>query len=126
MLFRSGLLRKEPLLVVMFGIFILTLLGLPPFPSFFGKWELIMQLSGAGQTTWVIAILAGSFLEAVYLFKWFGYVLKGESNRPIINIKPEQIIAPVVFATIALMGGYYAGDFIGENNLINFSFNSGY
>ena len=115
-----GVLRKEPLLVVMFGIFILTLLGLPPFPSFFGKWELIMQLSGAGQTTWVIAILAGSFLEAVYLFKWFGYVLKGESEQPIINIRPEQIIAPVVFATIALIGGYYAGDFIGKNNLINF------
>ncbi len=116
-----GLLRKEPLLVVMFGIFVLALLGFPPFPSFFGKWELIMQLSGAGQTTWIIAILAGSFLEAIYLFKWFGYVLKGEQKETLpFIIKPEQIIPPVVFATIAIMGGYYASIFMGEHNMINY------
>ncbi len=116
-----SLLRKEPLLVVMFGVFVLALLGFPPFPSFFGKWELIMQLSGAGQNIWVAAILTGSFLEAVYLFKWFGYVLKGEREEMLpLVIKPEQIIPPVVFATIAVMGGYYASIFMGEHNMINY------
>ncbi len=112
-----GLLRKEPLLVVLFGIFALTLLGMPPFPSFFGKWELIMKLAAGGQKLWIAAILIGSFFEAVYLFKWFGYVLKGENEGSLVlQIKPEQIIAPVVFATVAVMGGYFAGDILGETS----------
>jgi len=112
-----SLLRREPLLVVLFGVFILTLLGMPPFPSFFGKWELIMKLAAGGQTTWILAILIGSFLEAVYLFKWFGYVLKGENEGlPVLQIKPEKIISPVVFATVSVMAGYYAGSLLGETN----------
>jgi formate hydrogenlyase subunit 3/multisubunit Na+/H+ antiporter MnhD subunit len=112
-----SLLRKEPLLVVLFGVFALTLLGMPPFPSFFGKWELVMKLAASGKVLWIAGILIGSFFEAVYLFKWFGFVLKGErEDSLILQIKPEQIIAPVVFATIAVMAGYYAGNLLGETN----------
>lgn len=75
-----GILHNKPILLVLFGTFIFALIGFPPFPSFFAKWELIMQLSANAGYTWVVVILLGSFLEGVYLFRWLGYAIK---------IKPE-------------------------------------
>ena len=54
-------------------IFILALLGLPPFPAFGAKWTVI-QMLGAADKYWILAtILVGSLLEGVYLFRWIGF-----------------------------------------------------
>ena len=58
-------LRKKPFLLVLFGTFVFTLIGFPPFPSFFGKWELIMVLAAKSNMIWVVAILIGSFFEGI-------------------------------------------------------------
>jgi len=113
--------RKNPILVVLFGSFVFMLLGFPPFPSFFGKWELIMQLGNSGHFFWITAILIGSFLEGIYLFKWFGYVLKLENESlPKLDIKLNKIIPPVVFAVIAYVLGYYTGTFVDAAKGINY------
>ena len=115
-------LRKHPLTVVMFAIFIFTLLGLPPFPSFFGKWQLIMALSGAQQLQWVVVILLGSFLEAAYLFRWFGYVLKEDlsENTSVVFNHVEKFLGPIVFALLSLLGGYYAALWLNESMLVGY------
>ncbi len=66
----------RPLLGVSFGICIAALVGLPPFPGFWAKWELTLQLAGAGQYGWIAVVLLGSLLEAAYLFRWFGHALR--------------------------------------------------
>ncbi|MFO7939881.1 MAG: proton-conducting transporter membrane subunit [Bacteroidales bacterium] len=113
-------LRKHPLTVVLFALFIFTLLGLPPFPSFFGKWQLIMELSGAQQLQWVVVILLGSFFEAAYLFRWFGYVLKEDlSEKTPAGFKHvEKFIGPIVFGLLSLLGGYYAALWLNESMLV--------
>lgn len=64
--------RNRPLILLLAVIFILALLGLPPFPAFGVKWTVI-QMLGAGGKYWILAtILVGSLLEGVYLFRWFG------------------------------------------------------
>ena len=116
-----AVLRKNPVLLVLFGVFILTLLGFPPFPSFYGKWELVMQLSTQGQIAWIIAILIGSFLEAVYLFRWFGYALKEEQKEEHhIQVSVSMLIAPVVFGILAFVIGYYASNSFGSSFGINY------
>ncbi len=110
-------LRKQPITIALFAIFIFTLLGLPPFPSFFGKWQLVMELAGAQQIQWIVVILLGSFFEAAYLFRWFGYVLKGdlseETDHGFSHL--EKLLSPIVFGLLALIGGYYAAEWINDS-----------
>jgi formate hydrogenlyase subunit 3/multisubunit Na+/H+ antiporter MnhD subunit len=65
---------------LVFGISLLALAGLPPFPGFWAKWSMITRLlpdlfPGAGLIAG--AILLGSLFEAAYLLRWFGSVLSG-------------------------------------------------
>ncbi|MGM0497047.1 MAG: proton-conducting transporter membrane subunit [Bacteroidota bacterium] len=104
-----SIIRKKPFLLAIFGTFIFALIGFPPFPSFFAKWELVMQLSANAGYTWIGIILLGSFLEGVYLFRWLGYAIKLDNqNLPSFNISLKKII-PVFFVGIALyVFGYFA------------------
>lgn len=116
-----SVLRHNKLLLVSFGIFIFALVGLPPFPSFFGKWELIMNLSGSHNFIWVAAILIGSFLEAVYMFRWLGYAIKLElpsEIKPVIKL--NKIIPVILFAASVMTAGYFTGMNHEYGKLINY------
>ena len=97
-----SILRSKPFMLFLMGTFIFALLGLPPFPSFFGKWKLIMHLADNGMLPWVIGILIGSILEAIYLLRWFGYTTKlniTEENNMTFSIHK---LIPILFSGLAL------------------------
>ncbi len=103
-----SILRQKPFLLVLFGTFIFTLIGFPPFPSFFGKWELIMGLSASHQYYFIAFILIGSFFEGIYLFRWLGYSIKLDYKQfPEIKIKWNKLFPIVVFAILVYAAGYY-------------------
>jgi len=70
-------LGRRPAYLVPLGLFVLSLLGVPPFLGFWGKWELVMALGAEG--LWIVLglVLAGSLLEAAYLLRWFGHAASG-------------------------------------------------
>ncbi|MBB6481766.1 proton-conducting transporter membrane subunit, partial [Spirochaeta isovalerica] len=104
-----AVLRKKPLLFVMFGFALFALTGLPPFPSFFAKWELIMKLGTNGMFVWSALILIASFFEAVYLFRWFGLALKEENEDMEVFKTPLYKWLPAgIFSILLLAAGYYA------------------
>ncbi len=104
-----GILRKKPVLLFFMGTFIFALLGLPPFPSFFAKWTLVLTLSAAGMNLWVALILAGSLIEAIYLFRWFGYTLKLEKADGMELSMPFYRTFPVwFFGILVYFLGYVA------------------
>lgn len=117
-----SIIRKNKMFLFLFGIFIFTLIGFPPFPSFYGKWELIMQLAGNQQFFWLGLILLGSLLEGVYLFRWFGYAMKLEipddipehDNKPTacqanhLTSNWKQAIPLLLFGAGTLVTGYFA------------------
>ncbi|MBW6514137.1 MAG: NADH-quinone oxidoreductase subunit F [Candidatus Syntrophosphaera sp.] len=98
--------RQNKTLLVSFGIFIIALSGLPPFPSFFGKWFLVSSLAQSSQPYWLAAVLLGSLFEAVYLFRWLGLVVKGKSAE-----EPKQSVHQYLALTGAVgflvMGTFY-------------------
>jgi len=97
----SGI-KKHPVLIFLTGLFIFALLGLPPFPSFFAKWALIMSLSGV-YSGWIItAILTGSLLEAAYLFRWFGFAVKGDMHKE-YSFSKSGYIVPFLTAILILL-----------------------
>ncbi|MEA1873852.1 MAG: proton-conducting transporter membrane subunit [Bacteroidota bacterium] len=114
-------LRKKPILMVLFGTFIFALLGFPPFPGFFGKWELIMQLATAEKYAWMTLILAGSFIEGIYLLRWFSNALKLDNvELPNFKISLNKIIPITIFGLALYAFGYLVGTFTEAANAINY------
>lgn len=103
-------LLRNPLMVFAFATFVAMLSGLPPFPGFYAKWELVHGLMGAGKTGLVMLILFGALLEAGYLFRWFGYMMKRTPDAA-----PEtQPIRGVLVVLVAALAGWGAAYIWGE------------
>lgn len=110
-----AVLRKQPVLLFVFGVFVFALIGFPPFPSFYGKWLLVMELSGSSGFIWPGMILLGSMFEAVYLFRWLGYALKSEPETDkkcdtgIEKLIPVGVFALILLALGAISNLYFPG-----------------
>ena len=73
-----SVLAGKPGLLILFTVLITALVGLPPFPGFWAKWQLILVIASHAQSSWsgylwIALILIASLLEAAYLFRWFSY-----------------------------------------------------
>lgn len=112
-------LRGHPVLVFAFVTFIALLVGLPPFPGFYAKWELAHALAANGQLWLLGLILFGALLEAAYLFRWFGYVLKRE--QPQAGLLPQSIKEDVALSAVvvAWLLAYLWGELSGQSNLLH-------
>jgi len=115
-----SVLRKQPLLLFAFGVFIFSLIGFPPFPSFYGKWQLVMDLAANGHFLWIILLLVGSMLEGVYLFRWLGFAIKLDiENEQSIDTGIEKVIPVAVFGSLI----FAASQFINQYFSSAFSLN---
>lgn len=104
-----SVLRQKPYLLLLFGVFIFALIGFPPFPSFFGKWQLVIDLAANGHFTWIVLMLAGSLFEAIYLFRWLGHAIKLEvPANSLLKADPERLIPVVVMALLLPFAGWAA------------------
>ena len=103
-------LRKKPVLLILFGVAAFALIGFPPFPSFFAKWDLILLLNAGTQGHFLLSamILAGSLIEAVYLFRWFSYALKlPYEDLPELSLSASRLIAPVAAGLVLAGASWY-------------------
>ncbi len=110
-------LRRRPILVLAFASFIAMLIGLPPFPGFYAKWELAQALVAHGRMPVLGSVLFGSLLEAAFLFRWFGRAMKAESAEvPSAN----PIDTAIVLAALAAGWGLGAlwGALSGLSNVL--------
>ena len=114
-------LRKSPFLLFLFGTFVFALIGFPPFPSFFAKWELIMTLSTQGQLIWIGVILVGSFIEGIYLFRWLGFALKlDNTDLPEIKFSWNKMLPIWIMGMTLYILGYYVTDMVEYGSYINY------
>jgi len=97
---------QRPWLLVLFGTMLAALIGLPPFPGFWAKWELVMLLADAGQYGWIALVLVGSLLEAAYLFRWFSYAREANETTTAASVSLLQTL-PVAIATVLLFAVGY-------------------
>ncbi|WP_034993915.1 complex I subunit 5 family protein [Beijerinckia mobilis] len=94
-------LAGRPLLLLAFAILLVAIAGLPPFPGFWGKWELVNALAGSGDYGWIVLILFGSLCEAVYLFRWFGACLQAPRPAAVPAFFSGEL--PVLVAALLLV-----------------------
>jgi formate hydrogenlyase subunit 3/multisubunit Na+/H+ antiporter MnhD subunit len=79
--------------IFVFAVLLCAIAGLPPFPAFWAKWQLIFALASGGGYVWIALVLLGSLLEAAYLFRWFGQSLHcatdgSASRRDLLGLLP--------------------------------------
>ncbi len=99
-------LAGRPLLLLVFGALLAALVGLPPFPGFWAKWVLVMELAAGGLYPWIAVVLLGSLLEATYLFRWFTHALEAQEHDTPATITSWQL-APVALAVLLLFAAGY-------------------
>ncbi|WP_233837633.1 proton-conducting transporter transmembrane domain-containing protein [Paraburkholderia sp. ZP32-5] len=116
-----AVLSRSPLLIALLGLFMVAIAGLPPFPGFWAKWELLMRLTAAGKPYWILLILTGSLLEAAYMFHWFVRALSPSDAEP--ESRPDFFaLLPLFGVAILLIGaGYVAATMSGVASLWLFS-----
>jgi formate hydrogenlyase subunit 3/multisubunit Na+/H+ antiporter MnhD subunit len=100
-----AVLRRNPVLIFAFASFVAMLVGLPPFPGFYAKWDLVHALAGADHLPIVGFILLGALIEAGYMFRWFGYALKRETTEAF----PGFAMDKTVVVLVALAAGWALG-----------------
>jgi len=103
-----AVLRSNPFLLILFGVFIVSLTGLPPFPGFWAKYRLVMNLGAQGHWWWIALILLGSLLEIAYLFRWLGEVLHNETQEKVksgfsLSFPPFAAFAGIAAASIVMI-----------------------
>lgn len=96
--------RSNPLILIVFTILIAALTCFPPFPGFWAKWQLLLELAKHHAYLWSGIILVGSLLEAAYLFRWFGNLLHGKTDDNTATPISNTAILPVIVVTGLLFG----------------------
>ncbi len=66
----KGALAGSPVARFSLAALVLAIVGLPPFPGFWGKWDALVALARGPHAWWIIPVLAGSLLEFIYYFRW--------------------------------------------------------
>ena len=98
--------------IFLFGILIVAISGLPPFPGFWAKWQLIMALAEGKLFVWIAIVLVGSLLEAAYMFRWFGLALHPAEvvQRP---ANPVSLLPIFAMAVLLVASGYFTAELAG-------------
>lgn len=106
-------LRSQPVLIFAFATFLALLVGLPPFPGFYAKWDLAHHLAADGRLWLLGLILFGALVEAAYLFRWFGYAVKRDADEHGLtwqSVKADTAFSAVIVAwLLAYLWGYLSG-----------------
>lgn len=113
-------LTRRPALVGGLALFVAAISALPPFPGFWAKWELILHLARADHPELIAILLAGSLMEAAYLFRWFIRAITPNEARP-LPWPPLRLGLPLVAMAGLLVGlGVTFASLVGAANLALF------
>jgi|GEM_PF-122348 len=95
----KGLAQASPYMALTFLIFILSLLGVPPFPGFWVKLQLVMGLSEMQQSIYYLAlgvVLTATVIEAAYLMRLIKQMYSPQPAAmplPLQTVNSQQRIA---------------------------------
>jgi multicomponent Na+:H+ antiporter subunit D len=100
-----GLDRAMPLTAACTIIGALSIIGIPPAGGFFSKWYLLRGALDAGQPLLVVAVLAGSLLAVVYMYRLTEGVWIGRDAAAGAEAPPSVLASLVVLALLTVATG---------------------
>jgi proton-translocating NADH-quinone oxidoreductase chain N len=99
----KGLYKKYPLIALCMTIFLLSLVGLPPFGGFFSKWVLFSSaIQAKGWFVWLaVAGVLNSALSLYYYVRVIRYMYIESEEKPIEKMKaPRGLTVAMVIAAV--------------------------
>ncbi len=102
--YSAGIL-KNPVIGATIFIGALAIIGMPPFPGFWGKWYLVVDMAHAGLWFMILVILFSAIVEAVYYAR---FLFRGTGAQR-VNVKKGEFIAMVSFAVILVILAIFPG-----------------
>ena len=103
-----SVLSGYPTMIFVFAVLLSAIAGFPPFPGFWAKWHLVMNMAGGERYPWIAVVLLGSLLEAAYLFRWFGSVLHSSVQTRHLQRPPTELLPVFAAALLLVVSGYFA------------------
>ncbi len=97
----------------MFAVLLAAVAGLPPFPGFWAKWHLVMNLAVSENHVWIAAVLLGSLLEAAYLFRWFGRIAQARTDTEAPAFEICKSLPPIGAAILVTVSGLFVAGLAG-------------
>jgi len=100
----TGFAKKSPLASILFVLFALSLLGVPPFPGFWAKYLLLnglLEADGGLYQFAVFAVLAMTVVEAIYLFRIITtlYDMDATVSKPVVATAWTNRLSILILAT---------------------------
>jgi formate hydrogenlyase subunit 3/multisubunit Na+/H+ antiporter MnhD subunit len=108
-----SILSGRPSAIFLFGVLLAAISGFPPFPGFWAKWRLILTLAAGGRDVWIAIVLAGSLLEAAYLFRWFGRIVHSPAKADDPSLYGTALAPVFVMAALLTGSGCLAAVLVG-------------
>ena len=108
-----SILVAKPVAIFLFGTLIVAISGLPPFPGFWAKWQLIMTLASGERYVWIVILLVGSLMEAAYMFRWLGLALHSPAGMAKTAGRPRDLVPVVAMVLLLAVSGFIAADLAG-------------
>ena len=102
-----SVLAGHPTMIFVFAMFLAAIAGFPPFPGFWAKWHLVMNLAAGGCYPWIAIVLLGSLLEAAYLFRWFNSVIHSSVETCDLQRPPTELLPVFAVALLLVVSGYF-------------------
>ncbi|MFC1501934.1 complex I subunit 5 family protein [bacterium] len=109
----GGLMKSLPVTGTAFAFCALSIIGLPPFGGFFGKFMVIDAVARTGQY-WIagLAILA-AILTMLYLVRLFHAVFLGKSKFPGLHEGSKVMVGCALFmGALSLISGLFIGQIL--------------
>jgi formate hydrogenlyase subunit 3/multisubunit Na+/H+ antiporter MnhD subunit len=102
-----SVLAGHPTMIFAFAMCLAAIAGFPPFPGFWAKWHLVMNLAAGGCYPWIAIVLLGSLLEAAYLFRWFNSVIHASVETSDLQCHPTELLPVFAVALLLVVSGYF-------------------
>lgn len=108
----AGLSKRAPFLAIAMTIFVLSLLGIPPTPGFWGKFSLFMAAVNKGFIWLALVAVINSVISAYYYLNIIRYIFveSGETTTFKVPVLVSSVVVLTLAATVLL--GAYPGLFI--------------
>jgi len=96
----GGLIRKDPLLAVIFAFCALSVAGMPPFLGFWGKFLIIISTAEAGSFVTGILLFSSAIITIFYLLRLFNAIFLGNEQA---QVQAQERRMPVMTASVLML-----------------------
>jgi proton-translocating NADH-quinone oxidoreductase chain N len=112
---------NSPFLRVVMIISMLSLLGIPLFAGFVGKFLTLKSLATEGYILVLFIIVVASLIESIYYFKMIGYMFNKDKNSQTLHLGIREKSTLIILSFLVLLIGiapYLITDFLNKASTI--------